>query len=46
LAGTFLDAWQTPIVDVGPSGDDKGKGGKYLFLPPGYTGTVLQRNPM
>ncbi len=38
--GTFVDAWQTPIADVGPFGDDKGKGGKYLFLPPGYKGEV------
>lgn len=38
--GTFVDAWQTPIADVGPNGDDKGKGGKYLFLPPGYQGEV------
>ncbi len=38
--GTFVDAWQTPIADVGPPGDDKGKGGKYLFLPPGYEGEV------
>ncbi len=38
--GSVLDMWQTPIADVGPAGDDKGKGGKYLFLPPGYTGTV------
>jgi len=40
--GTFVDAWQTPIADVGPPGDDKGKGGKYLFLPPGYEGEVPQ----
>ena len=38
--GTFVDAWQTPIADVGPPGQDKGKGGKYLFLPPGYQGKV------
>jgi hypothetical protein len=38
--GSVVDMWQTPIADVGPAGDDKGKGGKYLFLPPGYTGTV------
>jgi hypothetical protein len=38
--GSFLDAWQVPFVDVGPSGGDEGKGGKYLLLPPGYTGTV------
>ncbi len=34
--GTVVDSWDVPIVDVGPSGDDQGKGGKYLFLPPGY----------
>ena len=38
--GSVLDMWQTPIADVGPAGDDKGKGGKYLFLPPGYKGDV------
>lgn len=36
--GTVVNAWDTPIVDVGPSGDDKGKGAKYLFLPPDYQG--------
>lgn len=38
--GSALDMWQTPITDVGPAGADKGKGGKFLFLPPGYKGTV------
>jgi len=38
--GTFVDAWQTPIEDVGPPGADKGQGARYLFLPPGYTGNV------
>ena len=38
--GTFVDAWQFPIADVGPPGSDKGAGGKYLFLPPGYDGDV------
>jgi len=38
--GTFVDAWQTPIADVGPPGDDKGKGGKYLFLPPDYEDAI------
>jgi hypothetical protein len=40
--GTFVDAWQTPIADVGPPGDDKGAGGKYLFLPPGHQDEVPQ----
>ena len=38
--GSFVDGWQTPIVDVGAAGADKGKGGKYLFLPPDYKGVV------
>jgi len=38
--GSFVDAWQVPIVDVGARGADKGKGGKYLFLPPDYKGEV------
>lgn len=27
LFGTLLDAWQIPLVDVGPKGEDQGKGG-------------------
>src|SRR5271166_886768 len=40
LFGSFVDNWQAPIVDVGPSGTDEGRGGKYLFLPPGYTDPI------
>jgi hypothetical protein len=40
LYGQVVDAWQVSIADVGPSGEDKGKGGKYLFLPPGYKSEV------
>lgn len=36
LYGQVTDAWQLTIADVGPSGIDKGKGGKYLFTAPGY----------
>ena len=28
------------VADVGPTGQDKGKGGKYLILPPDYEGDV------
>jgi hypothetical protein len=38
--GQVVDAWQFTIADVGPSGLDKGKGGKMLFTPPGYTGEI------
>jgi hypothetical protein len=37
ITGSVDDAWQTAIEDVGPAGVDKGKGGKYLILPPGHT---------
>ena len=30
------DCWQAALEDVGPAGVDRGKGGKYLILPPGY----------
>lgn len=40
LFGSFLDTWQAPLADVGPAGEDAGKGGKYLFLPPGYSGPI------
>jgi hypothetical protein len=40
IVGTIMDAWQTPLEDVGPAGADKGKGGKYLFLTPGYEAKV------
>jgi hypothetical protein len=36
----LLDAWQLPLVDVGPKGEDKGRGGKYLILPPDYQGDI------
>jgi hypothetical protein len=34
--GTICDAWQVPLTDIG----FEGKGGKYLVLPPDYTGDV------
>ena len=34
--GTIVDAWFVPLVDIGVAG----AGGKYLVLPPGYTGTI------
>ncbi|MCS0497779.1 DUF1254 domain-containing protein [Ancylobacter sp. MQZ15Z-1] len=48
LQGILLDFWQRPIPvdggkffgDVGLPGPDAGKGGKFLILPPGYTGEV------
>ncbi len=34
--GSVMDYWQAAIEDVGPGGVDKGRGGRYLILPPGY----------
>ena len=34
--GSIMNYWQAAIEDIGPGGMDKGKGGKYLILPPGY----------
>jgi hypothetical protein len=36
IVGSVDDCWQAALEDVGPAGVDKGKGGKYLILPPGY----------
>jgi hypothetical protein len=38
--GSIHDVWWIPLEDFGPVGADKGKGGKYLVLPPGYEGEV------
>jgi hypothetical protein len=52
LQGILDDFWQRPIPsvgeidgrkwsgDVGLPGPDRGKGGKYLILPPDYTGEI------
>ena len=40
MLGAFNDAWFRYIADIGPFGEDKGKGGNYLILPPGYEGEV------
>jgi len=40
ITGTIMDAWQSALEDVGPAGADKGKGGKYLILPPDHKGQV------
>jgi hypothetical protein len=36
--GTVNDAFFRFVVDMGAPGPDKGQGGKYLILPPGYKG--------
>ena len=36
--GNIVTIWQMPLEDAGLLGIDKGAGGKFLILPPGYTG--------
>jgi len=38
--GTVNDAYFRFVIDTGPPGPDRGKGGKYLILPPDYEGPV------
>jgi len=40
MLGAFNDAWFRYMQDIGPAGPDKGKGGRYLVLPPEYKGEV------
>ena len=40
MLGAFNDAWFRYMQDIGPAGPDKGKGGKYLVLPPDYEGDI------
>jgi hypothetical protein len=42
MLGFLDDAWQRFVGNMGVTGPDKGKGGKYLILPPGYDGEVPQ----
>jgi hypothetical protein len=38
--GIFDDMWFRWISDFGLAGPDRGQGGKYLLLPPGYRGSL------
>ena len=38
MLGFIQDGLQRYLADIGPLGPDKGNGGKFLVLPPGYTG--------
>jgi hypothetical protein len=40
VLGVIDDFWFRNVIDFGLVGPDKGKGGKFLILPPGYTGKI------
>jgi hypothetical protein len=42
VLGAINDFWYRWVADIGITGADKGAGGKYLLLPPGYQGAIPQ----
>lgn len=40
VLGPVNDAYFRYVTDIGMTGPDQGKGGNYLFVPPGYTGSL------
>src|SRR5271157_5368900 len=42
VLGLADDMWYHWVGDIGFTGPDRGKGGKFLLLPPGYKGDVPQ----
>jgi len=38
--GAVQDAWFRWVIDLGVPGPDRGEGGKYLIVPPDYSGTL------
>jgi hypothetical protein len=38
--GAINDMWFSWIIDIGFPGPDRGEGGKYLIVPPGYDGPL------
>ena len=43
VLGAVDDMWYKWVGDVGITGPDKGEGGKYLLIPPGYQGNISTR---
>lgn len=40
MLGFLNDAWQRFVGNMGVTGPDAGKGGRYLVVPPGYAGDI------
>lgn len=40
VLGVVDDMWFRWVTDIGIPGPDRGEGGKYLLVPPGYTGPL------
>ena len=44
VLGFINDAWFQYVTDMGMAGPDKGKGGKFLIVPPGYKGKLPEKD--
>jgi hypothetical protein len=40
MLGLVNDMWMREVANIGPAGPDQGRGGRFLFLPPGYEGEI------
>ncbi len=40
MLGGVSDMWQAEVMGIGPTGVDRGKGGKLLLLPPDFKGAI------
>jgi hypothetical protein len=42
VLGLVNDLWMRPLGDVGLVGPDRGEGGRYLLVPPGFEGEIAE----
>lgn len=40
VLGFFNDMWMREVENIGPAGPDRGQGGQFLVVPPGYDGEL------
>jgi hypothetical protein len=40
MLGLVNDMWMREVANIGPAGPDQGRGGRMLFVPPGYVGEL------
>ena len=40
MLGLVNDMWMREVANIGPAGPDQGRGGRMLFVPPGYEGDL------
>ncbi|MGR2751822.1 DUF1254 domain-containing protein [Agromyces arachidis] len=40
MLGLVNDMWMREVANIGPAGPDQGRGGRFLFVPPGFDGEL------